>query len=890
MALEAGQELLHYRLIEKIGEGGMGVVWKATDTDLGRDVAIKVLPDGLAADADRLARFEREARLLASLNHPNIATVHGLHAADDVRFLAMELVDGEDLAQRLARGPVDVDETVRLAIQIADALETAHEAGVIHRDVKPANLFLTAEGKVKVLDFGLAKALSPEPGAGGSGANLSLSPTMTSAGTVAGVILGTASYMSPEQARGRPTDRRADIWAFGCVLYEMLTGRRLFDGETVSDALAAVLRATPDLDALPNETPAALRGIMRRCLEKDPRDRLRDIGEARIALTRGDTDPQPGSARGPVPRAGRFGPVVLATLAGVALVGAVVGALADRASRPAPAETRERKLSLAPPAGITGPRLEPRIAPDGHAMAYIADGRLWVQPLDSLTPQPVPEGEGASKVAWSPDSGSLVFAVRSKIWRTRANGESALIAEIPTPIGAGGGLAWAEPEGIVYATGDDNLYVLPATGGSAEVLLAPDLTTEADFHTPSALPGGGVLFVVHKLDGSTNQVDALRDGVRSEVYAPGSIEVETPVYSPTGHLLYAETTSGTGLWAVPFALDRLAVTGEPFRITDSASQPGGSADGSLLYSNVPNVGGHQIVRVDRDGRVIERIGDPVTHADNVVLSPDGTKLAVCLIESQGNSLWVYDLERSGARSRIATDLGCGGSRGQFAWTHDGRILGKSGSERRTIRVLEVDGRSPEADVADGERPTVLVGDTHVIFVRLADDGREDLWALALGPDHRAANDPEPWVARPGRQMAPKASPTHPLIAYVDDSSGRSEVFLRTFPDRGTAWQVSDDGGSFPLWSDDGKRLLFLQDEVLVMEVDVELVESGPVGGNELSVRMSDPRQLFAGDTNRLGLNHGWDVVGSGESFLTVEIADTLEVGDRDLTLVTGWKP
>jgi Tol biopolymer transport system component len=362
------------------------------------------------------------------------------------------------------------------------------------------------------------------------------------------------------------------------------------------------------------------------------------------------------------------------------------------------------------------------------------------------------------------------------------------------------------------------------------------------------------------------------------------------VYAPTGHLLFAEAGSGAGLWSVPFSLERLEVTGEPSRITDRGSDPGVSVDRSLLYSNVSSVGDHQMVRVDRAGEVVERIGDPVTHADNLALSPDGTKLAVCLIDPQGASIWIYDLERAGARSRVSsTNSSCGGSRGHFAWTRDGRHLVAGDARRGIIGLIGVDGASPEHDLTEGERPTLTADGRSMIFVRTDQDGHEDLWRRPIGPDPLAPADPEPWLVAPGRQSSPCASPVDPLVAYVDDTSGRNEVYLRTFPDGGNAWQVSAGGGQYPTWSSDGRHLYFLRDEVVAMEVDVELVGTAAPNGSGLSVRLSDPRELFAGDVHRLGPNHGWDVVGTGKTFVTVELSE-LDVGDRDLTLVTGWNP
>ena len=359
--LEPGKDLLHYRLTEKIGEGGMGAVWKAVDTSLDRDVAIKILPEAFAEDPERLARFEREAKLLASLNHPHIATIHGLHDFEGQRFLAMELVEGDDLSQRIERGPLPVDEALKIAQQIAEGLETAHESGVIHRDLKPANVKLTTEGKAKILDFGLAKALVPETS--GDASSVSMSPTVTSAGTVVGTLLGTAAYMSPEQARGQVVDRRADIWSFGCVLFEMLVGRRPFSGDTISDSIASILAREPDWSALPSTLPSAVRTLLERCLDKDARTRLRDIGEARVLLA----DPPEDKRETPPARASTpWGWIAL-----VALLGLLLGwRLLAPGTRTAGGDAALPNFTLSRLTELQGPERSPSLSPDGKQLLY----------------------------------------------------------------------------------------------------------------------------------------------------------------------------------------------------------------------------------------------------------------------------------------------------------------------------------------------------------------------------------------------------------------------------------------------------------------------------------------------------------------------------------------
>ncbi|HSF17633.1 MAG TPA: protein kinase, partial [Vicinamibacteria bacterium] len=445
----------HYRITERLGAGGMGEVYRATDTTLGRDVAIKVLPAAFAEDRERLARFEREAKLLASLNHPNIAHVYGFESAtlDDgssVHVLAMELVEGEDLSERLKRGPIPIDEALAIAKQIAEALEEAHEKGIVHRDLKPANVKLTPDGKVKVLDFGLAKVYMAESAPSAS-TDLSQSPTLAQTGTQAGVILGTASYMSPEQARGKPVNKRADIWAFGVVLHEMLTGKRLFNGETTSDVLAAVLRQEIAWEALPEATPPGVQRLLIRCLDRDPRRRLRDVGEARIALSMTD-ETWPGGATAPMSGFGaHWRRLRLVFLAGVLLVvGFVVGSLLPWGRALRPALSRPDRTLILPASGRTLDDSQ-AISPDGRWVAYTAGGALWIRNLGELDAREVPESRGAEKPFWSPRSDAVAFAARGTLFKvSRDGGKPVELCRITQAAFTGG--SWSAEKGIVFTS------------------------------------------------------------------------------------------------------------------------------------------------------------------------------------------------------------------------------------------------------------------------------------------------------------------------------------------------------------------------------------------------------------------------------------------------------
>ena len=551
MTLTPGTALLHYRLIEKIGEGGMGEVWKATDTTLGRDVALKFLPASLSADADRLARFEREAKVLASLNHAGIAGIYGLHAHEGVRFLAMELAPGEDLAQRLERGAVPVAETIDVARQIAEALEAAHDQGIVHRDLKPANVKVTPDGKVKVLDFGLAKAWTGDT-ASGSSADLSQSPTLAQTGTAAGLILGTAAYMSPEQARGRAVDKRADIWAFGVVLYEMLTGQRLFQGETVSDVLASVLAREIDWSALPADTPPAVRHVLGRCLERDPRRRLRDIADAGHDLE----GPGAAGASGPTAPAtapaGRGRRTVLLMAATGLAVAALTAAIVSWRSAPAPRSPMVFSVS-APP----GTRLNQAvISPDGRSLAYAAESasgesHLWIRPLDSRDARKLDGTEGAREPFWSPDSRFVGFFTESQLWKAEAaTGAVEALAETTDTRGG----AWNAGDTIVF--GGTKLNRIAAGGGAVATVLEPDRASgDNGARYPSFLPDGKhVLFYVRNAKDRARAglwVVSLENGERKQLAATAA---SSAVYAEPGYLLYRRDRY---LLAHPFDARRL---------------------------------------------------------------------------------------------------------------------------------------------------------------------------------------------------------------------------------------------------------------------------------------------------------------------------------------------
>ena len=690
MKFHPGQDLLNYRIVEKIGEGGMGEVWKAVDTTLDREVALKFITEEVAGDTERLARFVREAKMLATLNHPNIAAVYGLHESGtstspgSIHFIAMELVPGENLAQRLARGALGVEEAIDVARQVAEALEAAHEQGVVHRDLKPANIKQTPEGKIKVLDLGLAKAFAPETSA--DPASVSLSPTVTSAGTVAGTLLGTAAYMSPEQAKGRPVDRRADIWAFGVVLHEMLTGKKLFEAETVSETLAAVLRDEVSMDSLPGGIPASVTSLLKRCLDREPRTRLRDIGEARIALsadslTAGGPAVEPtvptaaeASSRGP-----RVLPWVLVTLlsvvAGFSLWRALTG----------PAEERELLTLVAPiPDDLRLPSDQMGImtlSPDGKTLALVLTGdtdkMLYVRKLDSAEFVQMPGTEDAATPFFSPDGRWIAFFADDKLKKVPVAGGAPVT--LCDSDGSNRGADWGTDDVIVFSPHYTRpLMRVSGAGGEPTVLTAIDRTKGERTHRwPQAVPGEDlVLFTVGTMDSPESYDDARIQAIRPSTGEQRTVLERASMarYVPSGHLVFGREGF---LFAVPFDVDRLEVRGSPVPILENVMgmrssgvlHVGFARNGLLAYiAGAPRSRQSRLIWRSRDGGS-EPLSAPVAGYLNPRISPDRTQIAAQVEGATTFDISIYDIRRE-----TLTRLTFEGDNTVPVWSPDGRRI------------------------------------------------------------------------------------------------------------------------------------------------------------------------------------------------------------------------
>ncbi|MDH3215267.1 MAG: serine/threonine-protein kinase [Candidatus Krumholzibacteria bacterium] len=874
-----GQRIGNYQITDKLGAGGMGEVFRARDTQLGRDVAVKALPDVFAADPDRLTRFEREAKLLAGLNHTNIGAIYGIEESEGRRFLILELVEGEDVAQRLLRGPLPVEEVLEVSLQIAEALEAAHDQGVIHRDLKPANIQLTPEGHVKVLDFGLAKALDAT--GSDSSPDLSKSPTvMASSPTIAGVILGTAPYMSPEQARGKAVDKRADIFAFGAVLYEMLTGQQLFTGETVSDTLAAVLRAAPSLESLPADTPPALRTLLERCLDKDPKRRLRDIGEARITIENirsGAAD----SGQGPVgvtaPRPGFLRSYGGWIAAGVVAIAAV--ALMTTMSRDPAVEVPLRKSSIMfshDDPSVAG-AFDPAISPNGRYIAYVSDEKLWVRDLSAVEPRVLNGTEGALQPFWSPDSDWIGFGLGNTLQKvSREGGQPALIATLPSGIqlAAGSSAAWTADGRIVIGPATAGLYAVSAQGGDVTSFIPP-AEGETDFHEVCALPDGkGWVIVVHSNEGIGNLDAASPDGSRYPLLRVDGV-VAHPSYSPSGHIVFHRSSATPGLWALPISLESLEATGDPFLVAPGGQDPTVSDDGTLVYAHGVHSQQAEIVWLNRTGDAIQTIGRRMsTTRPFPLLSPDGQSIVLSVTFGDARELYLYDVTSGNDRRLTFNDL-----REDLATFHpNGKDIYFYETGKYGTHSLSLDGSGERRGYENAIMADFTPDGSQIVFARQR-PGEWD-WDICVMPADGGAEDIRELVVTDGVDWWPRLSPNGRYLLYVTDETGQNEVYATTFPNPTTRWQISTGGGEWPRWRADGREI-FYTTRTSIMAVDVN---------TEGGLTLGAPKELFV----RTSINwstrwaDGFDVSGDGQNFVMLRPVRAEDDVQPSIVVVQNW--
>jgi Tol biopolymer transport system component len=883
MAFTPGTTVGSYRLLDRLGVGGMGEVFRAHDTRLGRDVALKVLPDAFASDSDWFIRFEHEARVLASLNHPNIAMLFGFKEIDDRSVIEMELVPGETLARRLATGSMPIEEALPVVKQIAQALEAAHERGVIHRDLKPANIKITPDGRVKVLDFGLAKVLESH-GASDEITHSEAPPSHP------GTILGTPRYMSPEQVRGKPLDRRTDIWSFGCVFYEALTGRPPFTAEPGSDVLAAVLRDEPDWQAL-DHVPAPIQRLIRRCMRKDLQLRLRDIADARIEIEEllNETASVALASRADLRRRllSRRSLAVAALAAALAAAGVTAWWMAARSPAPRPRLTRVA-IPLDPGQHlVSGTSMPLALSPDGTRLAYVAAragarSQIFLRGLDRFEATPIAGTEGATAPFFSPDGEWLGFYAGDSLKRVSLRGGIPLeICEAPSVASA----AWAPDDSIVFATTlpGDGLWRVAASGGDPAQLTKPDPAKGVLRHThPRLLPDGTtVLFTAVAADSAYAGLLSLttRD---SRVLPQTRMVGGGAQFVGPDHLVYAQAGS---LIATTFDPRRGEVRGAPLPLlerVDTAEDGTAWFDvlpGALVYvpgrTTVPQ---RTLMLIDREGRAT-RLTELRGAYSHPRFSPDGRWVAVEIDSASGSDIWLYDVRR-GTRTRFTST----GASKDPTWTRDARwvafqtsrtaawtlfkqatdgsglpqpLLTAAPPPRQAVmsqiaaRLLP--GTPPALTGANPQYPASWAAGGALAFTERRPSGERDIWVLEPG------SDPTPFLMTPWDEWAPAFSPDGRLLAYVSDESGRSEVYVQPYPGPGQKWLISTEGGSDPVWAPDGRELFYRLGSHM-MSVPVQFTPAFAAG---------TPRLLFDGafETSELGRN--FDVSADGQRFLVI---------------------
>ncbi len=901
MPLTAGTRLGPYEILSALGAGGMGEVYRATDTTLGRHVAIKVLPEALASDPERLARFEREAKTLAALNHPHIAQIYGLERSSGVQALVMELVEGEDLSQRIARGVIPLDEALPIARQIAEALEAAHGQGIIHRDLKPANIKVRSDGTVKVLDFGLAKALDPAPTA-----DLSQSPTITTpAATRMGVIMGTAAYMAPEQAKGKAVDKRADIWAFGCVVYEMLTGKRAFEGEDVSDTLAAVLRGEPDWSSLPSDLPPAIRTLIQRCLAKDRRLRIADISTAQYVLA------EPASLAAPpgMPAAVVVPPVAsprplwwraMPVAATALLVAALTSAAWWGFRPPLPPPTVTRFSFTLPQGQIFGAatlrQIVVAISPDGTQVVYVANNRLYLRSSGDLEPKAISGSDspqGLRNPVFSPDSQSIVFwsGADNTLKRISVRGGTAVTI---CPADAPFGVSWGV-DGIVFGQGSKGIMRVSPNGGQPERLVS--VRGGEDAHGPHMLPGGqAMLFTLAtgpgagRWDKAQIVVQSLKTGERKTLVNGGG----DARYVATGHIVYA---LGGTLFALPFDVKRLEVAGGPVPIVEGVQRTvccpnSGSAQfsfsdtGSLI--SVPGTAG-----VASSGRALglaDRKGDlevlklPASSYEHPRISPDGKRVAFGTDDGEEAIVWIYDLAGTTSMRRLTF-----GGKNRFPiWSADGQRIAFQSDREGDLGIFwqRADGigaaeRLTKPDQGTSHVPESWSHDSKRFLFELTKGPNVSLWAFSL-EDKKAT--PFGGV-QSGTPITAAFSPDGRWVAYHSNETGRDAIYVQPFPATGAKYQIPKNDSSqvdhHPVWSSDGKELFYIPAQGALAVVSVTTQPSFAFG-NAVPV----PRKFTGGISNSPPTNErDYDVTPDGKIVgPTVEQTQTAP----EIRIVLNW--
>ena len=876
MALTPGTRLGAYEVLALLGAGGMGEVYRARDPKLNRDVAIKVLPESLIYDPERLTRFSREAKVLAALNHPNIAHIHGFEDSTGVPALVMELVDGPTLADRIAKGPIPLDEALPIAKQIAEALEAAHEKGIIHRDLKPANIKVRDDGTVKVLDFGLAKALDTTTV---GNPNVTESPTITTPAmmTGIGIILGTAAYMSPEQAKGKPADRRTDVWAFGCVLYEMLTSTRAFPGEDVGDTLASILKSEPAWQLLSSNTPAAVGRLLRRCLQKDRHDRLQHMGDARLDLedslrSSSDTVVAPARVSGPMR--------LVAWLAAIVVAG-TIGVAVGRSLRTSPDAPEMRVEITTPPTNRTASFA---LSPDGRKVVLSGEGprgsQLWVRSLDALGLRPLAGTEAALYPFWSPDSRSIGFFANSRLKRLDLDGgPPQMLANVITPAGG----TWNSAGTILYVPNDNaGVFRISETGGASSQVTprrSPSLATRL----PQFLPDGRhFLFFVARGDEPGVYIGELGNDIVRRLLA-----ADTPALYTLGHVFFVREGS---LFAQRLDPSTQELSGSVTRVGDDIAfglnvpSFSVSAAGVIAYRTGAGQSRRRFVWFDRSGTQIGLVGEAGLLLSNPSLSPDGRHVVVQRSIQQNTDLWSLDLERD-VFTRLTIDPGIDSLP---LWSPDGRriVFNSPRGTEGQLFLKRVDGSGPDEALRLPSGSGVRIAcdwssDGRFLLYKQLDAATStmDLWVMPM--DREGAGAPVPVVRTPYDERDGQFSPDGRWIAFESDESGQPEIYLQPFPGPGPKVRISTNGGSQVRWHANGHELFYIGSDTAFTAVRVNIVNDRPEVGTAVPLFKTHLAPIQAISRQQ------YVVTRDGQRFLIITADDTPV---QPMTLVLNWKP
>ena len=866
--LAVGSRLGLYEIAASLGAGGMGEVYRARDPRLDRDVAIKILPPALA-DPAALARFEREAKAVAALSHPNILAIHDFGTEGTTAYAVMELLEGETLRQRLAAGALPVRKAIDIALQIAHGLAAAHEKGIVHRDLKPDNVFVTPNGRVKLLDFGLAKVVPPGPDAGETIA-------ATKDATTPGMVVGTVGYMSPEQITGATVDHRTDVFAFGAIVYEMLTGRRAFGRGSTAETIAAILKE--DAAELPaaSGVPQPLERIVRRCLEKNPAERFHsahDVGIALEALNDRSTTSASVAAGAGRPRSHTGALAIVSTIAVLAIATAAVAIWRGRAE---PADRSLRVLKFHVPAKrlVVSRQTRPVISPDGEKIAFVGGDGLWIQELNQLDPRQIATSWRPSNVFWSPDSAYVAFVSENKLWKVAlAGGQPIKLADLPT-IGGGAGGVWGTDGKIAFSrsVSSSGLMVVAQDGGEMTTL-ATLQKGDVDFHDVGRLPDGGYLMVVHRTEGPDN-ITVFRGGTRKEIARFPGETLLFPHYSRTGHIVFGRRGKSDGVWAIAFDASRLEATGEPFLLAAGALWPSLSEEGTLTFISRIWSERRQLVVVNRAGAVERAIGEPQPGLGSPIVSPDGRRIAVGVGVPPRRDLWLYDVERGG-RTRLTfleqnlnpTDWTT--SRGiLFFYSVPGRLEDQ-------VFAQPADGAGRIESVVQGSWTSMSRTGAFAVFVRRNENTDTDFDLYYRGADGKE----RVFLERPGAQNDPQLSPDDAYLAYVSNESVRYEVYVKPFPAGAGQWQVSFAGGSNPVWSARGDKLWFRSFGNNLMEASIDRSTAFTVG---------EPREVFKADPIAVDLTVGYGVLGNGERFIATRSVPDPDGSAPSITVVKDW--